>query len=888
LDSLAAAADDGHGAPLFCPGDRINGMTISPEMDAGTAFIRGLRIGSVSAPEADALVPSFLTTLVNVVECAPSRAICIVLPRVGDTANAVSVLVALSRFRRRFPDLVARYTENAFQIGELVSVLPTKLVYEFAGFFPERLGLRFKLRILDTTSAEARSCPADESLRLVRTTRRSPKGKSTSDLGTFKLHPIDQILGVATFGNTAILRNEVLLNENVLAFESFIAELCVTRAGVANDVEHPNSAVIKLAEAFPRGRVLDDGSYRLFDDRVGQPICAVSRSLDSIVSAAASLPDDHSVIVISGSRRAQNIQQIMLLAQRQRVVVFASEFDRDAIGALRGAGMVIWRPNVQEILEGAMELPPPGSLGASTMRAAKADGALLIDTIDVEDDRLSDAVLQLREVEAQVHSETDISVQQLVTECFAVAFRLSGWCGAPPVDDAARMTVELRELAKRRRISEHFMEEKVARSLKIAIENFETFAGDERGGAWRKFDELAHVLQASEERGVKTAVIVNSQSSAQAIRELIASRWAHAAVFSPRDLPSDFLFEQIVLTAWPSTAKMDKIIACFNTPHISLIGYAHERRWLNGYARKRAVAARSWSLEGDERVSLLGLPPIVTPEPAPSPTISVADDREFDAIARVENHQFHRRKGSARPIDAAGITVDAKYVGFTGKAYAYLTPTHRVPRLNGLLQGDTNRKSAVEHVVVDDLVAADSLLFRPVGSADVISLIAEEMYGGRYTKNRAVAESWRGALRSIGSNPHTVHQSLRRRGLQQHAVTVRGWMTDSATIGPQSENDIRIIADAAKDAVLLANAHTVFEAVRDVRGNHVQAGARLTEMLIAELPAKIHEVADTETRLDLTFGDVWIVQVEDVAPAREERSYVEVNRLLLDGGEDLE
>jgi hypothetical protein len=111
---------------------------------------------------------------------------------------------------------------------------------------------------------------------------------------------------------------------------------------------------------------------------------------------------------------------------------------------------------------------------------------------------------------------------------------------------------------------------------------------------------------------------------------------------------------------------------------------------------------------------------------------------------------------------------------------------------------------------------------------------------------------------------------------------VRAWLSDSSRIGPQSEDDLRIIADAAKSSWLFENSHEVFEAIRDVRGMHMQAGATLSDILIEELPTRIQEIGEGETRLDLTFGQVWIVQVEELAGVSERRGYMEINRLLWD------
>src|ERR1039457_4001941 len=73
--------------------------------------------------------------------------------------------------------------------------------------------------------------------------------------------------------------------------------------------------------------------------------------------------------------------------------------------------------------------------------------------------------------------------------------------------------------------------------------------------------------------------------------------------------------------------------------------------------------------------------------------------------------------------------------------------------------------------------------------------------------------------------------------------------------------------NAAGDEELAAQLSEVQAASEQIKSQHIRAGFRLTELLRDALPKDIEVPDNREMQLDLVFGKVWIVKVEDIDEA---------------------
>ena len=162
-------------------------------------------------------IPWFFGFILAAAENPTPGACCFVFDKDAKTTALVSVLTALSRFKRKFPDFVGCYARTKFSLGDRVKVAPKGFVYEYDGLweeFPEM----FRLKIFD--KEERRSFRLEDVLRLEPTSRVLPKGRLNSDLGAFEISPMGRLLDLRSCGNNSLIQNGILVHMQRTEFSS--------------------------------------------------------------------------------------------------------------------------------------------------------------------------------------------------------------------------------------------------------------------------------------------------------------------------------------------------------------------------------------------------------------------------------------------------------------------------------------------------------------------------------------------------------------------------------------------------------------------------------------------------------------------------------------------
>ena len=134
---------------------------------------------------------------------------------------------------------------------------------------------------------------------------------------------------------------------------------------------------------------------------------------------------------------------------------------------------------------------------------------------------------------------------------------------------------------------------------------------------------------------------------------------------------------------------------------------------------------------------------------------------------------------------------------------------------------------------------------------------------------------------ALGPAPQTFNRRLGGPRPQPHTGNRRGHgLAVRTRIGPGDFRDIEFIATATGDTELLSIRKDVEEAISLIRGAHVSAGSRLTQLLLGELGGRLTQLDEQPVLLDLDYGEAWVVQVEMVEEKRREYPSNFVNRLL--------
>lgn len=837
-------------------------------------------------------------------------------------ACTAATILALSKLTREFDDLARDYAQRTFEPGQRVIVWPTGHVYEYAGILDAegRYGKRFRLKVLGKHGL--RALPISDILRLEPTTRKSPKGQRDTPLhSSVKPDALDTLLKVQSWGNKSMFKNQVLYLASKSEFESFLNSTALYRAdtGVA-----PGSGLSKnqkrklnryrvyrthadgaargsagrLLDVLPWGSINEDGSFISSDQyRIeGEPLLAVTNSVENVAEASALAEPFSSVVFADGPERlVRNLQACDEIADSQKLIVVADHGSEEALSILKERDFRVWRVAPEEIQLGCdISEDVESVFFGRAFGAASNYQRLKLDGMDCHDERLEAAADDLDQVGRHLdRSEGDEEMKRCLQGLFRLLFRISDRCAPLEAQENAEVVGRIDTLeqnAERRAI---FVPEEMSTRLRNACAALRKLISEGTMNSWigkSKGEALLEVLGASGSVARRRKIIVTRYpQSVDATKLWLQERGVHNPVVWYRHFPETETFDTIVVLSWLNSERFEKLVRRYAAPEVCLLSYPFERRWLRQFNSRLLRDRASGQPDRAERSKLLGLPEdLLAPNQSRTPERSRTDTQtqasDPFSIFDIERKIMQRRKGALPAARSAQETCSARYVGFVGEAYAYLTESHEIPVITGLVTDSNSAPSTIPTRTVNRLEIGDFLLFREGSDRDVLRLFAEEMLGpDLYAEQRTLAASWRRALLSLEGDAGEIHRLLRSYGLRKRKSTIRNWLVNKNVIGPWKRDDLDIMAAAAKEN-FTESTEEVWEAVENIRTAHRRAGHKISEWLLAELAGKRNLVADGEAKVDLDFGRFWIVEVEEVGDDLEQCQVGRVNSLLWEHG----
>jgi hypothetical protein len=181
-----------------------------------------------------------------------------------------------------------------------------------------------------------------------------------------------------------------------------------------------------------------------------------------------------------------------------------------------------------------------------------------------------------------------------------------------------------------------------------------------------------------------------------------------------------------------------------------------------------------------------------------------------------------------------------------------------------------------------DLQVGDLILVREGSDKDIVRETAELRIGReKYAALRQRAGLWSQALKQSHLTPGALQALMAEQGLDRGLPTIRWWLSDLGPIGPSdAQISVPQIASALGKDPTSGPWKACVDAILTVRSLHVEAGFRLTQMLLAECGQSVLEHSENETPFEMTMGTVWLLEVQQLDARRPDWPAGQVNRLI--------
>ena len=821
------------------------------------------RFGESSTEER---IPLFFALLLAAASKPEPGACCFVLDKTPGTAPLTAVFLALSRLQEDFPRLAEGYARTALNVGQHVRVKPSNFVYEYEGIWDEHPDL-FRLKELGKPAW--RSFPISEILRLEPTTRKRPKGTLSSKIHELDRSPLDQLLEITTYGNNSMIQNVVLVYIARARFAAITEFISLGPRGLERT--EPLSGFLPWGTVGPGGVIQVSDAYQV----IGEPLVAVSRVPQDLAEAAISAPEVSKVILVDGVRSIlSDLQAFDDIADRHRVVILACPDEMEEVRTLQGRGCPVWHLSPSEITLGEDQ---PGersrnSLAGRTVRMADMRDRARVVPIECQNHDLQAVAAALEGVAARIDgAEEKSETEDLLARLYGILLEFSECCFEVDEEVKSDLRLARRNFARDRM----WMTQDVTQELQSAIDRLESISdgGSSRNG---KADALLNVLVESEGRW---AIACRSARTADHLRAGLSALGADVPVLPIQAIRPEDEWDGIILAAWPSRRRFTRLRNLAATREIRILTYPFERMWLSSHQAREQTLIKANRMEAGDRAEILGIEPDLLRQLQSNEPPPLADHKSPDQPTLDFERRFFRRRPHRPSTVARGDDVRrARLVEFYGDCYALLTEWSRLHVLSDLME-DSGR---IRTVSATDLSIDDFVLFRAGGDKEFIRSLAEDELGvEEYERVRATAERWKSSLRRLGSTPTAVQRRLESHGLHRTRPTVEGWMWNPDLIGPGYESDIEVIGRVAGDKELLESLDAVKEAISKIRGAHIGAGSRLTQLIHIEVRTRLNQLDDQPVLVDdLMFGQAWVVQVQAVDSRQRKYSADQVNRLL--------
>ncbi len=862
----------------------------SSEIEHRYPLLAKLVIGTRLAGRWDRL-PRFLGMLLAAAESSAPEICCILLPEIETVGYLTAMLLALSRLQGEFPSLLSEYARHGVQEGQHVRVLPHRYVYRYAGVLP---GYQesFKLEVLDAGDKAWKTFPVSQILRLEPTEHAVPKGKGNTNLGSFELSDLDRLVGIQSGGNTSLFRNHVLYLSARAEAKDLAAAIELARAG-GGPVHSVGGEAIAWGHIAPDGEVQRDDDYQ----RDGEPLIAVTHSPDHLAEACErAAPLSKVVIANEADKLARDLQAYDRIARTQKLLIIAGHRSVDAVEQLSERGCRVWRLSPAEVLQGeqAAERHTSDGVVGKLFRAVENWQALALSSIDCEEPTL-DAVAQSLETvgshldPAAARDET----KHIVGRLFSLLCDAGDSCGE--VDQEALRDARTRLDVAGRAIEQEavWLPREVTSALRAACGQLRLAweAAPSAAGHGKRL-ALQRLIEDLNSRGVaRILVVTRTVAAARNVGGLLKRNSLAVVVGAIGEVEALGEADAIILTAWPNSRRLRDLVCRYLAPSVYLVAYRFEREWFSGFRRYYSASMRRGEIEPSMKAALTGLPSTAFAPSAPRPDVSRDEGLpETPQVVKIEDLLLRQRKGVALAATSRDEVRPARYAGFVGAAYAYLSEWQHLPVITALVRGTSGSRPRLDLRTVDALAVGDYVVFRAGTESNIIRTVAEQLTGAEeYARLRGRAEVWRQSLWRLGddselklADPPRIHGLLRRWGLGVGLHTVRRWLYDETQIGPGDEEALTAIAKASGDEDLLARQMEIRDAIRAVRTLHLEAGRRLSQLLLDSIQRTPPQVGRRETRIEVGGAPAWILEVEELGDGYEPRPPGQVNRLLWD------
>ena len=831
-------------------------------------LLNQIRFGQGEQSEA---IPLYFTLLMAAAKSSPGPC-CFVLNKTYGTTAIAAILYALSKLQKDYSVLVEDYSRSALKVGQRVRIKPNDYVFIYEGLTDDNPELFW---LGEVGSGNKRTIPTSEILRLEPTSRLNPKGNLASLLGDYEPSSLDRLIDISTSGNNSLLKSTTYILMEQTKFNRLLNSIGLLRECVPSNCS--SLGYLPWGSINSNGDLISNDTYMIS----GEPLISVTRIPEDLATAARKSDVGTKAIFVDGAKGiVSNLQAYDDIVQYQNMIIVASQEETDALLTLKKRGCPIWYLSPEEIMLGecATFNRSRTSFVGAPVCSASVQQDLIVKPVHCNNQNLETAAEHLSVISDQIREfKKDVpEIDRILGQLIYFLYDCSECCFGTDSNFHQRLD-EIQDSVSH---CSKWISKEVLNEIHGATQAFDAYITS-GSSKTEKSDALLKIL--SKHKGdSQWAIITRTEMSAKHIQFNLDLKDVDTCieVLSKNKLTNKCEYTGVIIPAWIFERYFLQIKYKGITSNINILVYPFEKERLFEFSKRDYKHKYSNRIDKQLRSTILGIDAVHLDNLDTLYSIP-SDKHSTKSIYSVERRVTQPRFRQPATASEGEESRAAQLVKFVGESYALLTEWVSVPCLNDVI--DSFESGSLEFKKVSEILIGDLLLFKSSGDKDIMRLVAEEILGSQeYERLRSVASQWKVALLRTGNNPTVVRQSLAKHGLKRKTATISNWLNNPDLIGPGNLEDIEKIIHIAEDKELLSIVLDIIVSIKKIRSTHRSAGRKVTKLILEEIHQQLYHPGDQPMRLSLSYGEVWVVQVEEIESKTMPYPVNRINRLIWD------
>lgn len=341
-----------------------------------------------------------------------------------------------------------------------------------------------------------------------------------------------------------------------------------------------------------------------------------------------------------------------------------------------------------------------------------------------------------------------------------------------------------------------------------------------------------------------------------------------------------------ILTGWPKSNNLNRILSSFLFSELSLLFYQFENKYFNSLQRRncrnsdniKATVNKNGVHPGETESKSKGFEELYsTGELVGTTTENSFDIVEFEL--KLDSTQYSKYSAKGNLIDS----IKAKRIDFENDFFIYSTESHKFLVINELIDKQ-DEKANLHRRKIDSIKTGDVIALINTDRDILVELVEKNTNTTELASVKQWTELWKKLLKkyyvSIGSDFSKLVDDLRKNDCKKHEATIRAWLQDESRIGPDDNADLINIAVLTNSNLLNDNINTVRDAIRKMTGWRMKA----SDFITGRIKSKMHEFADSSViNKEISIeglGSVIVLKVVEISNVWENIDVRYVNRSL--------